>query len=172
MPFFRSAKAPLARALGRGWQMSGTYVWQSGTPFSISTSTGITGGFAVRRPDRIPGSKAAYEVGEARRNAENGLAWINTAAFINPPEYRMGNAGRTYSDVRRDNYRNLNVSLARNFPIREGLRAQFRCEFLNAFNQVIFRTPGSDVATPATFGLVTTQGNTPRSIQMVLRLTF
>jgi hypothetical protein len=62
--------------------------------------------------------------------------------------------------------------VARNFPIRERLRAQFRCEFLNALNQVVFGTPGSDVATPSTFGIVTTQGNTPRSIQMVLRLTF
>jgi len=31
----------------------------------------------------------------------------------------MGNAGRTYNDVRRDGYRNLNISLARNFPIRD-----------------------------------------------------
>ena len=172
LPIARRTKHPAARILARGWQMSGTWVWQRGTPVGVTTSTGISGGFAVRRPDRIPGSDAAYDISTARANAENGKPWFNTAAFVNPSEYRPGNAARTYNDVRRDNYRNFNLSLARNFPINERLRGQFRCEFLNAFNQVVFGTPASDVATPSTFGLITTQGNTPRSIQMVLRVTF
>jgi hypothetical protein len=172
MPFFRRTKNPTAKILAKGWQMSGTYIWQRGTPVGITTSTGISGGFATRRPDRVQGTNAAYDIGTARQNAENGLPWFVTADFVNPSEYRMGTSARTYNDVRRDNYRNLNVSLARNFPVTEKLRAQFRCEFLNAFNQVVFGTPGADVATPSTFGLITTQGNTPRNIQLVLRLTF
>lgn len=172
MPFFRGSKSRAAKLFGKGWQMSGTYIWQRGTPVGITTSSPVSGGFATRRPDRVQGTDAAYAIATARQNAESGLPWFNTADFLNPSDYRMGTAARTYNDVRRDNYRNLNVSLARNFPITEKLRAQFRCEFLNAFNQVIFGTPGSDVATPSTFGLITTQGNTPRNIQLVLRLTF
>jgi hypothetical protein len=172
MPFFKGTKSRAAQILAKGWQLSGTYIWQQGTPLTITTSSGISGGFAVRRPDRVADSQAAYDLSAARQNAENGTPWFNTSAFVNPPEYRMGNAGRTYNDVRRDNYRNLNLSVARNFPIRERLRGQFRAEFLNALNQVIFGTPGSDVATPSTFGLITTQGNTPRSIQAVMRFTF
>ena len=152
--------------------MSGTYIWQRGTPLTVTTSTGISGGFAVRRPDRVQGTDASYALDLARANAENGRPWFNTADFVNPPDYRMGTAARTYNDVRRDNYRNTNLSLARNFLLTEKLRGQFRCEFLNAFNQVVFGTPGSDVATSATFGLITTQGNTPRNVQLVLRLTF
>jgi outer membrane receptor protein involved in Fe transport len=172
MPFLSHSKAVLPRLFLRGWQTSGTYVWQRGTPISVTTSSGISGNFAVRRPDRIAGSDASFDIGTARRNAQNGLRWFDTAAFVNPPEYRMGTAARTYADVRRDNYRNINLSLARNFVLHEQVRLQFRCEFLNVLNQVIFGTPGTDVATPSTFGFVTTQGNTPRNIQMVLRVTF
>lgn len=89
-----------------------------------------------------------------------------------PSSYTIGNAARNYTYLRRDNYRNVNLSLARNFVIREGLRVQLRGEFINAFNQVVFGTPGRDVATPSTFGIITTQGNTPRTVQLVLRVTF
>jgi hypothetical protein len=172
LPFARHAKNTAAKVLAKGWQMSGTWIWQSGTPVTVTTSTTVSGGFATRRPDRVPGSDAAYDIATARAHAEAGLPWFNTAAFVNPSEYRLGTAARTYNDVRRDNYRNVNLSLARNLAITERLRAQFRCEFLNAFNQVVFGTPGSDVATQSTFGLITTQGNTPRAIQLVLRTTW
>ncbi len=172
LPVARRTKNTAAKILAKGWQMSGTWIWQRGTPISVTTSTGITGGFAYRRADRLPGSVASYDESMARANAEQGVPWFNTAAFLNPTEYRLGTAARTYSDLRRDNYRNVNVSLSRNFPIAERFKGQFRCELLNAFNQVVFGTPGTDVATPSTFGLITTQGNTPRSIQLVLRATF
>ncbi|HKA01765.1 MAG TPA: TonB-dependent receptor, partial [Candidatus Solibacter sp.] len=172
MPFARHAKSTAAKVLAKGWQMSGTWIRQRGTPVGVTTSTGISGGFAVRRPDRVPGSDASYDIATARAHAEAGLPWFNTPAFVNPTEYRLGTAARTYNDLRRDNYRNLNVSVARNIAITERVRAQFRCEFLNALNQVVFGTPGSDVATPSTFGLITTQGNTPRNIQLVLRTTW
>ena len=172
MPFARASKSAAARALAKGWQMSGTWIWQRGTPIGVTTSTGISGGFAVRRPDRVPGSDASFDISTARHNAESGLPWFATAAFVNPSEYRLGTAARTYSDLRRDNYRNFNLSVARNFPVSERVRVQLRCEFLNALNQVVFGTPGADVATPSTFGLITTQGNTPRSIQLVLRTTW
>ena len=84
----------------------------------------------------------------------------------------MGESARTYSDLRRDNYRNINLSMARNFTVHEKIKLQLRTEFLNLLNQVVFGTPGTDVATPSTFGLITTQGNTPRNLQAVLRITF
>jgi hypothetical protein len=120
----------------------------------------------------VTGSVAGYDVGTAEQNARDGKSWFNTAAYTVPASYTIGNAARNYSDLRRDNYRNVNLSMARNFAINERWKAQLRGEFINALNQVVFGTPGRDVTTPSTFGVITTQGNTPRTVQLVLRLTF
>jgi len=66
----------------------------------------------------------------------------------------------------------VNLSLSRNFRLTEKFRAQLRGELINALNQVVFGTPGRDVTTPSTFGIITTQGNTPRVVQLVLRITY
>ncbi len=171
MPFFRGAKLLPARLLLRGWQLSGTSIWQRGTPINV-TASGFGLNYAVRRPDRIAGSEAGFDLAMARQNVRDGKAWFNTAAYKQPAELVLGNSARNFSDLRRDNYRNTNLSLAKNFAYREKLRTQFRAEFLNLVNQVVFGTPARDVGTPSTFGLVTGQGNLPRTIQLVLRITF
>ena len=173
MPFFMHTSRRLAHALLSGWQTAGTYILQSGTPITITTSNTLsTVGFAVLEPNRVPGSVAGYSSGTAEQNAREGKPWFNTAAYTVPASYTIGDAARNYTDLRRDPYRNVNISMARNFSLREGWRAQFRGEFINALNQVVFGTPGRDVTTPSTFGIITTQGNTPRTVQLVLRITF
>ena len=63
------------------------------------------------------------------------------------------------------------------------IKAQLRGEFLNAFNMVVFGTPGVDssnrdvvqngvLVRSGTFGHVTGQGNLPRTVQLVMRVTF
>jgi hypothetical protein len=161
-----------------GWQVSGSYNWQTGTPIPITVAAFSVGvGNAVYRPNRVPGD-ASFSIGDARNRVRNGQSWFDTTLFIVPPDFTLGSAARTYSDVRRDNYRNLNVSLLKNWYWADGRqKLQFRSEFLNAFNMVVFGTPGSNASVPANstqtgFGQIRTQGNTPRIIQFVLRYTF
>jgi hypothetical protein len=98
---------------------------------------------------------------------------FNTAAFSQPGDFQFGNAARTYNDVRRDTYKNVDLSIIKNVYFNEGRqKLQLRAEFLNAFNFVVFGTPGTDFSNPATFGVVTTQANRPRIIQLVGRFTF
>lgn len=171
MPFFKRSKMLAPRVLLKGWQLSGTGSWQRGTPIGV-TSSGVGLGFAVRRADRVPELTANFPLGLAQDNARAGKSWFNTPAFVVPNDFRLGTAARNYADLRRDNFKNVNLSVARNFMATEKIRIQFRAEFLNAMNQVVFGTPGRDVSTPSTFGLITTQGNTPRNIQLVLRGSF
>ncbi len=161
-------------ALLGGWQTSGTWTWQSGTPFTIIASGfSVSTGNAQRRPDRVPGSDAGFSLSQARQNVRNGGVWFNTSAFTSLPDFQLGNAARTYSDVRRDPYRNVNLSVLKNWFWADGnQKLQLRGEFINAFNSVVFGTPGVNVNDPANFGRITTQGNTPRVIQFVLRYTF
>jgi len=173
MPFFRHSSQRLVRGAFGGWQLAGTSIWQRGTPITVTTSNSLSSiGFAVLQPNRVAGSVAGYDTATAEANARSGNRWFNTAAYAVPPTFTIGNAARNYADLRRDNYKNVNLSLSRNFAIKERWRAQLRGEFINAFNQVVFGTPGRDVTTPSTFGVITTQGNTPRTVQLVLRITY
>jgi hypothetical protein len=163
----------VTNALLGGWQTSGTVTRQSGTPIAV-TANGFSFGVgnAVRRANRLPGD-ASFDAGKARENVRAGGVWFDTSLFQQPADFVLGNAARNYSDVRRDGYRNVDLSVLKNFFFSEGRqKIQFRGEFINAFNIVVFGTPGSNVGDPANFGRVTTQGNQPRLIQLVLRYTF
>jgi Carboxypeptidase regulatory-like domain/TonB dependent receptor/TonB-dependent Receptor Plug Domain len=154
-----------------GWQVSGTAAIQAGSPFAISANDfGLN--YAVRRPNRLEGS-ARFDSDEARQRVREEKTWFNTSVFQSPGQFRLGNGARNYSDVRRDGYRNVDLSVLKNFYFADGRhKIQLRGEFINAFNIVVFGTPGTNVNDPASFGIVRTQGNTPRLIQLALRYTF
>ncbi|MCY7348955.1 MAG: carboxypeptidase-like regulatory domain-containing protein [Pyrinomonadaceae bacterium] len=170
----------IAKFLLGGWQTSGTYTWQKGTPIQIiasafSVGIGTPGG--GYRPIRASGVEN-FSTSQARDNVRNSGQWFSPDLFINPPDFVFGDAARTHNDVRRDNYRTLNLSLLKNFQWADGKqKLQLRAEFLNAFNWVVFGTPGNNIdvapnATQTGFAQVRTQGNTPRNIQLVARYTF
>lgn len=169
----------LANAILGGWQTAGTYSWQTGTPIAITAPSFTVGlGNATYRPNRLEGDPIP-DINSARDTVRNGGVWFDTALFQTPADYVFGSGSRTYNDVRRDNYKNLNLSLLKSFYWDEGKqKLQFRAEFLNAFNWVVFGTPVSSVGSGAAntaltgFGQIRTQGNTPRNVQLVLRYTF
>ena len=49
---------------------------------------------------------------------------------------------------------------------------QFRSEFYNIFNRVVFGGPSASINNPGTFGIIGGQANTPRLIQFALKLIF
>ncbi|MBO0799816.1 MAG: hypothetical protein J2P31_13430 [Blastocatellia bacterium] len=154
-----------------GWQLSGTATLQSGSPFPL-VANGFGLNYAVRRPNRLDDS-AAFNAGEARQRARDGQTWFDTTVFKSPADYTLGSGARNYPDVRRDGYRNVDLSVLKNISFADGRhKIQLRGEFINAFNIVVVGTPGNNVNDPANFGMITTQGNTPRLIQLALRYTF
>jgi hypothetical protein len=66
---------------------------------------------------------------------------------------------------------NFDISLFKNVPLTEKLRMQFRAEAFNAFNHVQFANPNTTI-TSNTFGRISAQQNTPRDIQLALKLMF
>lgn len=159
-----------------GYQVSGTATIQSGAPLLIIANgfvgAGLAGiGNAVRRPNR--GVENTFGRAEFRDNARAGVSVYDRAAFTTPDEFTFGNAASTSGDIRRDGFRNVDLSLIKNFVFgeRNRQRIQVRGEFLNAFNYVVFGAPVNNINN-ANFGLVTTQGNRPRIIQLVARYKF
>jgi hypothetical protein len=69
-------------------------------------------------------------------------------------------------------YWNFDLSLAKRTPVREQVAFLFSADFLNAFNHVVFNDPTLSMQDPASFGVISSQANSPRAIQFGLRLEF
>jgi len=76
-----------------------------------------------------------------------------------------------FADLRADSVRQIDFSIIKAFRITERIRMTYRCEFFNSTNRAIFNAPDLN-ATSSTFGKILSQANTPRRIQMALRLVF
>ena len=97
--------------------------------------------------------------------------YINVAAFTVPAAYTFGTAARSYTNLRNPQLLNENVGLIKRTALTEHVSLTFRAEFFNVFNRVVFGSPASNVSA-SNFGLISSQGNTPRQGQVALRLEF
>jgi hypothetical protein len=111
---------------------------------------------------------------------------LNPAAWSNPAPGEWGTAATYYSDYRTARRPDEQLSLGRNFRVREKMAFSVRAEFFNVFNRVFLNNPDSTNALAATvvnqatgqvtagFGRINTGTtfNPPRSGQIVARFTF
>jgi hypothetical protein len=110
--------------------------------------------------------------------------YIQNEGILTPPAYgSIGNAGK--NTFRGPQYKNVDMSIAKDWRIGERYSAQFRTEFFNIFNHPNFGAPGSAPnngtggSTPFGSSLATPDANNavfgtggPRHIQFGLKLTF
>jgi len=166
-----------------GWRLNGITTLRSGVPFgpaqffvgSALSQLGGGGGYfglggLYMRPDVVAGCNKSAS-GSREYRATNG--WFNTACFtpVPPDQVRFGNSPRLDPDIRMHSMHNWDISVAKRTPITESVYLQFTGEFFNAFNHPRFGAPNNFAGTP-TFGIVTSQANSPRAIQFGLRLGF
>jgi hypothetical protein len=99
--------------------------------------------------------------------------FLNAAAFVQPVG-ALGNAPRTNGDVRTFWNLNENISLAKSNKLGHNLKVDLRVEVFNLFNRVVFGlTPQSlNFSSGQTFGVVSTQANSPRRMQLGAKLYF
>ncbi len=160
--FGASAPVLLDAVLG-GWQVNGILTMQSGTPLTVSASN--TAGLFN------PVTRANWNGQDPRLDGpgEDRLQrWFDTSAFSQPAAFTFGNAGATFPLLRTDTVRNLDFSVFKLFGLPMGMRLQARIEVFNALNRVQFGSPNTSV-TSSSFGVVTSQANTPRQLQFGLK---
>ena len=75
------------------------------------------------------------------------------------------------SFVRRDLSRNVDFSLFKTFSFGEKFRLEFRAEAFNLTNTCVFAAPNTKVGNTS-FGVITAQNNTPRQMQLGMKLSF
>jgi len=148
-----------------GWQLNAIATMGSGRPLLMEVANNTSYSFGGgQHPDSVPG--VSQKVSDKSR-----FEWFNTNAYALPAPYTFGNMARTMTAVRQDWTRNLDLSLFKNFSIKEKATIQLRAEAFNFTNSVIFSSPGTVIGR-SDFGIVNGQDNGPRVIQMAMKLTF
>lgn len=163
--FGSNAPAAVNWILG-GWQFNGITTIQSGAPIQI-TANNVTGlGNPVERANNNGHSAALSGDIHQRLNR-----YFDTSVFSQPLPFTFGNVSPYISNLRTEYVNNSDLSLFKEFTPRERIRVQFRAEFLNAFNRVLFSGPNTSV-TSTNFGVISSQGNSPRQLQFGLKILF
>jgi len=169
-------------AIVGGWQIEGTYVYQSGFPIRFGSDAFYLGG------------KISIPKGD-----QSVARWFNTSAFVsvvggNPTcgAFATANAScatpvdhlRTlpfyFADVRSDPINNADMGLRKDIHINERMKVQLRMEFINAFNHPLLNSGGlaasQVVVNPgsATFGqtIASNQQNYARRGQVMAKFIF
>jgi hypothetical protein len=148
------------------WQVNGILTLAVGLPlynWSQSTSTGYSFG-GTQRPDY---NGAPVSLGSAQSINK----WFNTAALSAAAPFTFGNLGRTMTAVRADGAREIDFSLFKSFKPVERLTVVFRAEAFNLTNSPIFSSPNVSQGSTL-FGVVSGQQNSPRQIQLGLKVLF
>jgi hypothetical protein len=159
-PFLSSANR-FANGVLAGWQLQGIMVLRSGRPFTPTISRDVANtGIGGQRPNRI---------GSGQLSNPTIAQWFDKTAFTVPAAYTWGNSGADI--LREDRFKDLDLSLFKQFLVNERTRLQFRAEAFNLTNSPSFAAPGTNIDS-ASGGVVTSTISTPRNIQFGLKLIF
>jgi hypothetical protein len=157
---------PVMNMIAGGWEVNGIASYQTGFPLALTTQNTSNSGSNSLRPNNSGNSGALDGPISARLNG-----YFDTTQFSQPAPFTFGNTPRTLPDVRAPGQQNVDLSLFKNFGIKERLTAQFRAEAFNILNQVVFGSPNM-VLSSGQFGVISSQANSPRTIQFALKLLF
>ena len=137
------------------WQVAGEYTYYEGAPLSWGD--------------------VIYYGGPLSLNPHNPNGAFDTTRFNTVSSQQLSQNFRTFptlfNNLRLDGMNNVNVNVTKSFHLFERARLQFRAESFNVCNRPMFEAPNL-TPTSSAFGLITSQTNSPRAIQLALRLTF
>jgi hypothetical protein len=193
--YFHDGNRVVAATLD-GWHISSVISLHSGMPFNITTgSDNNQDGNTTDRPTLVAGANPM--VTGNSRNSRSALAkeyfnpsfWTASTTVAEPtgtvfcgystsaPSGCPGiGPGGSDGALRRDayygpGYRDVDLSLFRDFQIYESMKLQARAEASNALNMVNLGQPAANLSSAAA-GTITAQQGNMREIQLGLRLTF
>ena len=146
-------------ALLGGWHLNGITTFQTGQPL-VMTSIGIARPNVVKRTHPLSGPIVPRL-----------KQYFDTSEYAVPAAFTYGDSTPTAPNLRGPGIANYDLSLFKNFTIRERLQGELRIESFNVFNRVQFSQPGTQAGTTS-FGVITSQANTPRELQAAFKLLF
>ena len=169
---FLNGNHKLGSRLAGGWQTIVTSTFQSGAPMSIPGNVYLLGDPRLANPtwDRLF-KTGVIDVNGAVRNVLQG----ESPVFQVRPPFTLRTTPLRYGNLRNQWGTTFDYSLLKKVQVTERIKAQFRVEAFNVFNTPIFSANPDLTPTGVNFGKLfrdNGQSNTPRIVQLGLRLEF
>ncbi len=145
------------------WEVNGVMAAYTGTPFTITAP-----GSSLNAPNNTQTADQVKSNVQQLSQAGPGGWWYDPTAFATVKDQRFGSTGR--NATRGPGLWNTDLTLARNFPIKERINLQFRSEWYNFTNSVHLNNPNTDSSSADFMRILGSYGE--RQIRFGLRLSF
>ena len=127
------------RGLLSDWSVSGFTNWYGGDPITLEPLFNNTGGI-------IPYLRVNAVPGEDPRVAEPGPeAWFNPNAFVDPPDFSLGNVPRTHPTLRNPPYRYHDIAVTKRLPLTRQQSVELLVQSFNFLNQGNWNDPDTEI---------------------------
>ena len=187
--FFKGQHGVAGRLLG-GWSFSPIFTAGSGLPLELNTTNGDSQAFGEGDGNNFFSDEnavltCANNFGSSRHNGVTGSGGIGTAGNVN----LFGNPAAVYGCLRDPilgldggaggagvlrgmPFWNVDFQVKKNIHINERFSAEVQSIFTNVFNHDQLADPVLSLSAPASWGVLSTQVNSPRSIELGVRFRF
>jgi len=169
-----------------GWSMNAIYTVQTGAPIlwmnGSSNNPGdyplcavaTVAGACPNGANGVPQAATTFPLTNVDSRQVNGSSF-DTTHFVTASgqqfQFHLRTLPTTFSNLRQDGINNFDASVIKRFVFTESTYFQFRMEAFNILNHPTFGAPNTQV-TSSNFGLITTQANRARQLQIGLRFVF
>ena len=162
-----------ANTLIGGWDLGGLWIWESGSPFTVSSGRN-TGPSTINTWADYTGSRNIGSILTTNNGIGPGVYYFTPAqiaSFAEPAAGTTGTSGR--NTFRGPRFFNIDASMVKRFQLMERKYITFRAEAYNLLNTVDFANPGVNLGGNAiAFGRISAVVNNPRIVQLALRFDF
>jgi outer membrane receptor protein involved in Fe transport len=162
---------PLLNGVLGGWQVNGLYTWHTGHVVTLNTTLGVgylgyRSGASYYYASVLPGKSSDAAPPGGRTPSE----WFDVNNIVAPAPYTQGNLNNATNTL--PSITNVDLSLFKEFPIRERYKLTFRAEVFNLTNTPAFASMGTTLGVGGFGSLLTTNLGSNRRFQMAAKLTF
>jgi hypothetical protein len=162
-----------ANTLIGGWDFGALWLWESGSPFTVSSGY-ATGPATAATWANYNGTRNLGGIYTTNNGIGPGVYYFTPAQIANfsePAAGFIGSSGR--NSFRGPGFFNIDASLVKRFQVAERKSVTFRAEAYNLINHPDFANPSVTLSQgePA-FGRISSVVNNPRIMQMALRFDF
>ena len=157
--YLLSNSSGIVDKLVSGWQFAGIATFASGSYFSVTFNSMLTGWRSGR----------ANIVGDPWNSRQNQYQWFNPAAFAVPAPYTFGNSAP--ASLQGPGSISWDTAFFKHTGLTERLNLEIRVEAFNILNHANLGNPGTNISVPASVGVITLR-NGSRVMQFGARLTF
>jgi hypothetical protein len=165
----------LLNGIAGGWNLNAQYTAHSGYPFAFPNAANLVPQTANLHDDQRDAN--AQKAGRKQFDPSYDV-YFNTSIFPTQAQapFTLRNFPTMFPDVRSKILNVWDMSIYKEFPVKERVRLQLRTDFHNAFNHPWFGNLASSNVTNANFGQLSVSSiddtSEPRLIVMVMKIVF